>query len=330
MTLFRVTRITVVPAFALALLAACGEDGAPGDGGGPPDPPPPPVADSATVRTFADGANALMQSTLHQVFSNQQFGTPDPFLLPEVAPPPGLAGVLGVRGSPRRVAAAHCVPVVTGIDTSGFAIDSDGDEIPDDFSIDYGAGCTELDSLGNAFTFSGGYRLQDIGNGILDFSYTPTDLTAMVRDTLTGHFVRQRVTSVETAHVTAGHAAHQMDATREVTIWAGGDTLHALIHTVEGAVYDPDAGSSFTRHGRLQQGTLALVAVVTFRDLRAGTDSVRFVYSTPTAIHTSFDCGTGIDAGRLLGLLEGDERVGFRFTWTGCITPIPELFGTTP
>ncbi|HEX7918954.1 MAG TPA: hypothetical protein VF454_06080, partial [Gemmatimonadales bacterium] len=183
---------------------------------------------------------------------------------------------------------------------------------------------------GVAFTWSGGYRLQDTGNGLLDFAYTPVDLSAMARDTATGSFFRQRVTAVETAHFSAAHAAHQMDVTREITTWSGGDTVHVVIHTVLASTYDPTAGSSFARHGRLPQGTLGFAAVLTFHDLGAGADSVRFVFSTPTPIHTSFDCGTGIDAGVLQGLLEGDDRVGFRFSWPGCGTQLFEMFGTTP
>lgn len=281
--------------------------------------------------SFAGAASALMQTSLHTVYSGQALETPDPFLLPDLAAmPAGVTGAFGARGAAIARSAAHCVPAVTGVDSLGLAIDSDGDDIPDDFTIDYGAGCTETDSLGNQLTFSGGYRLQDTGNGVLDFAYTPTDLSAMVRDTATGHFFRQRVTSVETAHFTASHAAHQMDATREITAWTGGDTLHAIVHIVEGSTYDPDAGSVFSRHSKLQQGTLHFNSVFTVHDLGAGKDSVRFVYSTPTPIHIAFSCDTGIDAGQLQGLLEGDARVGFRYIWTGCIIPTPELFGTTP
>src|SRR5437868_5931109 len=126
-------------------------------------------------------------------------------------------------------AAGPCPPVTTGIDTLGLAIDSDGDGIPDDFTADFGPGCSFLDG-GTEFTWSGGYRLQDTGDGVLDFSYTPTDLSAMARDTATGHFFRQRVTAAESAHFTAAHAAHQMDVTREITASSGGATLHGLIH----------------------------------------------------------------------------------------------------
>jgi hypothetical protein len=315
---------------ALAL-AACADpigmgDGDGGGGGGGEAP----VIDSATMLSFANAASALMQTTLHTVYSDQGLETPDPFLLPSLAAMPrGIAGALSVRAAPIARAASPCPPVTTGVDTLGLAIDSDGDGIPDDFTADFGAGCTFNDG-GQEITWSGGYRLQDTGSGVLDFSYTPTDLSAMERDTATGFFFRQSVTSVESAHFTPSHAAHQMDATREITAWTGGDTLHVVIHTLEGSTYDPDAGSIFSRHSRLQQGTLGFGAVFTVHDLGAGTDSVRFVYSTPTPIHIAFDCGTGIDAGKLQGLLEGDARVGFRFVWTGCITPAPELFGTTP
>ena len=232
--------------------------------------------------------------------------------------------------APHAQAASPCDPVTTGVDTLGLAIDSDGDGIPDDFTIDFGAGCTQVDSSGQAFTFSGGYELKDTGDGILDFSYTPTDLSAMVRDTVTGHFFRQRVTAVGSAHFTPSHAAHQMDATREVTTWSGGDTVHVLIHTLAGSTYDPDAGSVFSRHSGLQQGTLGFVAVLTVRDVSAGADSVRFIFSTPTPIHIAFSCGTGIDTGRLQGLLENAATVGFRFTWGACGDPLFEMFGTTP
>ncbi len=290
-------------------LSACASTSESGEGEGAP-----PVIDTVTTLTFANTGNDLMGITLHTVFSNQSSATPNPFALPNLAAP-------AVR------VASTCVPITTGVDTSGLAIDSDGDGTPDDFTVDYGAGCTQIDSSGTALTFSGRYELKDTGHGILDFSYAPDDLSAMVRDTATGHFFRQSVTAVETAHFIPDHATHQLDVTREVTFWEGADTVHVLIHTLAGSTFDPALGAEFVRHGRLPEGTLHFGAEITFQDFGVGGEPIRFVYSTPTPIHLSHACPTGIDAGELFGAFRGDDRVGFKFVWDGCVPGTLSLFG---
>lgn len=313
-------------------LAACGDPAGMDDGDdGGEDPGPMPVADSATMTTFANAAVALVQVSLHSVYSDQHFATPNPFQLPSlVALPPGLEGVLGGHpGAVARVSTA-CVPVTTGLDTAGLAIDTDVDGTPDDFTADFGAGCTQSDGAGGELTFSGRYELKDIGNGLLDYAYIPDHLAAMIRDTATGHFFRQQVTAHEEAHFSASHASHQIALTREITTWSGGDTVHVLLYTNGASTFDADPGAEFARLGRLPQGTLHFTSEFIRDDVGAGTDSLRFVYTTTTPIHVAFACDTGIDAGQLQGLIEGDVRVGFRYSWEGCVTPALELFGTTP
>lgn len=305
-------RATPLLLLVLSACASTSESGE-GDGGGVGAPP---VIDTVTALTFANAGNDLMGITLHTVFSNQSFATPNPFALPNLA------------AAPVRVASA-CVPVTTGVDTSGLAIDSDGDGTPDDFTVDYGAGCTEIDSSGSALTFSGRYELKDTGHGILDYAYVPNELAAMVRDTATGHFFRQSVTAVETAHFIPDHATHQLDVTREVTFWEGADTVQVLVHTLAGSTFDPAPGAEFVRHGRLPEGTLHFGAEITFQDFSVAGEPIRFVYSTPTPIHLSHACPTGIDAGELFGAFRGDSRVGIRFTWDGCVPGTLHLFGIT-
>lgn len=324
-TLRAVIRPTPLVAFLSSLLlgaglAACVHDGGPVDR---PDPLPLPVIDSARVFDFASTAENRMQGLLHTVYGGQHLGTPNPFLLPPLGAPR--------EATAQRFAAAAsaCVPVQTGVDTNGVAIDSDVDGVPDDVSVDFGAGCTVFDG-GLEFTFSGMYRLRDPGSGIMDWEYTTTSLAAQVRDTLSGAAFRQQVTGTETAHFSASHAAHQMDVTLEVQSGNGTDSAHVALRTRTASTYDPTAGSSFQLHGSLPQGTLGLAAELIFRDLAAGADSQRFVITTPVPVHTAFACGSGIDAGVLEGLFEGDERVGFQFTWPGCGAPFIQVFGTTP
>ena len=299
------------------LMAACGHDG------GPVDPPPLPVIDSARVFDFANTAENRMQGLLHTVFGGQHLGTPNPFLLPPLGAPRAATA--------QRFAAvvSACAPVQTGVDTLGVAIDSDVDGVPDDVTVDYGAGCSVFDG-GLEYTLSGKYRLRDPGGGIMDWEYTTTLLAAKVRDTLTGQFFRQQVNGSEAAHFTATHAAHQMDVTLDVQSGSGADSAHVTLRTRTASTYDPSAGSPFMLHGSLPQGTFGLAAELVFRDLRAAADSERFVITTPTPIHTAFACDSGIDAGVMEGLLEGDERVGFQFTWPGCGAPFIQVFGTTP
>ncbi|HWA41458.1 MAG TPA: hypothetical protein VG712_07615 [Gemmatimonadales bacterium] len=289
----------------------------------PPDPPPLPAIDSARVFAFANTAENRMQGLLHTVFGGQHLGTPNPFLLPTLgAPGPATAQRLAA-------AASACAPVQTGVDTNGVAIDSDLDGVPDDNTVDFGAGCSVLDG-GLEYTFSGKYRLRDTGGGLIDWDYTTTALAAKVRDTLSGDFIRQQVSGSESAHFTTLHAAHQMDVILEVEGRSGADSSHVTLRTLTASTYDPAGGSGFQLHGSLPQGTFGLAAELTFRDLAVAADSQRFVITTPTPIHIAFACDSGIDAGVMEGLFEGDERVGFQFTWPGCGAPFIQVFGTTP
>lgn len=281
------------------------------------------MIDSAKVLAFAGTTNQQMQGIIHGVFSGQDLATPNPFDLPATA-----AARSGPSLAPAAAIAA-CAPVQTGVDSEGIAIDSDRDGIPDDNTVDFGPGCSFLDG-GIEYTWSGKYRLRDAETGLKDWEYVTTALAAKARDTLTGNFVRQEVTGTESAHFTGAHAAHLMDVTEEVSSRSGSDSTHYSLRTLTASTYDPGAGPGFVLGGTLPQGTFGFAAQLTFRDLAAGGDSLRFVITTPTPIHISFDCGSGIDAGQLLGLYEGDARVGFRTAWPVCGTRTVELFGTTP
>ena len=297
-----------VPLMAISLaVGACGE-------GGSVAPTSAPAIDSVTLAQFAGTSMGLGQDLLHTVYGGQQFATPNPFILPALAAAPS--------------GAAACAPVQTGVDTLGQAIDGDGDGTPDDYTLDYGTGCSQTDG-GLELTFGGKYRLQEAAGSVAGFAFTTSGLLAMKRDTLTGNFFRQEVTGTESAHFDALHATHQMDVTLGVTSALGGDSSDVVLRTVATSSYDPDGGATFQLHGTLPQGTLQLEGQLIFTDLRAGADSLRFVLSTPTPIHTSFACASGIDGGVLQGLLEGDARVGFRSTWSGCGALTVSYFGAT-
>jgi hypothetical protein len=259
------------------------------------------------------------------VYSGQDLGTPNPFILPNFAP--RVAGV--ASGLSAAAAIAACSPVQTGVDTDGVAIDTDLDGIPDDNTVDFGPGCSFLDGEVE-YTWSGKYRLRDPNNGIMDWEYTTTALAAKARDTLTGDLYRQQVTGTETGHFTPGVATHQMDVTLEVNSRSGGDSGHVTLRTAESSSFTPSPGLIFQAGGSRPPGSLDFNVALTFRDFTAAVDSQRFVISTPTPIHSSAECNTGIDAGVMRGFFEGDARVGFRFTWPGCAAPVFELFGTTP
>jgi hypothetical protein len=310
------------PFFALALPAALLSAGCDHDGG-PSDPPPLPAIDSTTVLAFAGTSSNQMQGIIHGVFSGQDLATPNPFLLPDLGAAPAAPVFSAVR------AIAACAPVQTGVDSDGVAIDTDLDGVPDDNTVDFGSGCSILDG-GLEYTFSGKYRLRDQEVGLKDWEYVTTALAARVRDTLTGDFFRKEVSGTESAHFSPGHAAHQMDVVLKVASRSGADSGHVTLRTLTASTYDPTSGSSFVLGGTLPQGTFGFAAELTFRDIVAGGDSLRFVIATPTPIHTSFGCASGIDAGQLRGLFEGDTRVGFRYTWPGCGAPLFEEFGTTP
>lgn len=287
----------------------------------------PPAIDSTTLAEFVGTGSALTQDLLHTVYGGQQFATPNPFILPALSAAPSAIS-MPQPGAP-ALAAAVCVPTKTGVDTLGQAIDSDGDGTPDDFTVDYGAGCSQS-SGGTVFTFAGKYEQQEAAGSVAGFGFTTTHLSAQGRDTATGHFVRQEVTGSETAHFAALNATHQMDVSYAVASWSGGDSSAVVLRTIATSSYTPDGGTTFQLHGTLPEGSFQLDGVLLFTDVHAGTDSLRMVLSTPTPLHTSFDCVTGIDAGVFQGLLEGDPRVGFRLTWHGCASPVVEKFGAAP
>lgn len=303
------------------LLGACADRSV-----APTLPNDPPAIDSVTLAQFAGSGNGLVQDLLHSVYGGQQFATPNPFILPPVSVAP--AGLPALRGAPAASAAA-CVPTLTGVDTAGHAIDSDADGTPDDFTVDYGAGCSQP-SGGEIITFAGSYRQQEAAGSVAGFGFSTDHLSAQARDTATGHFVRQEVNGSETGHFAATSATHQMDVTLAVGSWSGGDSSAVILRTLATSGYVPDGGATFQLHGSLPQGTFHLDGALIFTDLHAGPDSLRMVLSTPTPLHASFDCVTGIDAGVFQGLLEGDPRVGFRLTWNGCGSPVVEEFGATP
>ena len=320
---------TIWSASIILVVATTGCGDETGPGAIIPPPPPPPTADSATMRQFSGAAMNLMQVTLHAVYGGQQTATPNVFILPALGA--GHVAAFAVAPAPFDLLAPMappCHPVQSGVDTLGQAIDSDADGTPDDYTLDYGPGCSEQNG-GLEFTFSGKYRLQDTGNGIADYTLTSTRLSAMVRDTLTGDFFRQSVDGSESAHFSAAHAAHQIDIVFDLTSGSGAESTHVSLRTVAASTFDPAAGQSFQRHASLPEGSFGLSAQLIFRDFATGGDSTRFVLSTPTAIHLAFACDTGIDGGVLRGLLEGDGRVGFRSTWTSCAPAAEELFGAT-
>jgi hypothetical protein len=291
-------------------LGACNDQG-------PGETPPLATVDSATMHGFSATATSLLQISLHSVYGGRHFATPNPFDLP----------VLSAAVEPLTSVATPCAPTQTGVDSLGLAIDSDGDGIPDDLSVDYGVGCSTPVG-GVVYTFSGQYRLQDTGNGVANYLYTTSHLSATVRDTATGDFYRQVVTGSESADFTASHATHQMDVTYEVASKSGADSGDASLRSIETSSFDPDGGSSFMTGGSLPQGTLHFGAEFTYVNVAGGMETHRVVLSTPTPIHLAFACGTGIDGGKLRGLLEGQSAVGFRFTWAGCVEPVLDLFGT--
>ena len=331
---------------AAVVLAACGG----GDGG----PSYVNAADSATIADFADISGDLAQGALYDVFGDQSFNFP---LLtasagagsPETALARNVMGRMVRQADLRRGAAlparpaslaprlaapfSECTPTETGIDEFGDPIDSDGDNIPDDYKLNFGSACVEEDSAGTyRVTYSGSIRIQDISSGFFAFKITVSSLKITEKNLTSGDSYTQTVSGSESASFAAALASHAMNVGLGIAVVSGGDALSLTESVNETSSFDPDGAGTLSLGGGLPSGVFTYNADFRVVGEKSGggfPGNFRFVLSTTTPLHFNTGCASDIDAGVFRGLLNGGSSVGFTLTWSSCADPVLEIFGDT-
>lgn len=326
------------------VLAGCGGGDGPSFAG---------AIDTAATRAYALDAKTLVTTTQVSVYGSQDVSTPlpvadagggapvDPFAIARrflararrlggIAPEPGtpLAGFYAsVESGPAGVATT-CIPTITGVDSLGYAIDTDGDGAPNDLKVDFGPACSESLS-GLVYTYSGSYRIQDMEVGWGAYAFTATKLSTKLVDGYNGDNIKDVVNGTEHADFSAALATHSYDVTYARIGTFGGDQLSVTFDLVEDSSFDPDAGFSFTVGGASPTGELTLH--LDYRAVGKGIsgDDVHFVIETIPSLHYQTGCSGAFTGGTLRGLLNGSTETGFALTWAGCAAPALQMFGTT-
>lgn len=309
--------------------------------------------DATTDTIFAANSLALFDNTLRVVFDSTAPGTPSPFFARGVGTGPATAATraLAILGRFSTVAdlgegrapapepaaavgrarppasAMTCVPTETGVDSLDHPIDSDGDGVPDDYTVNFGNACSTLVS-GLVYTFSGSFRIQDTGTGLMSFAFTATKLTATLTDGSTGDHLTHILNGTESASFAAALASHAMD----FTLVHGSvihDTTGSITFTMhETSTYTVDPGSAFAPNTALPAGQMQYSADFRINGL-SQPGNFRFLLNTESAIHYAPACASGITAGNLTGLVSGSSSKGFSFNWDKCGPPTVSYFGTT-
>jgi hypothetical protein len=329
---------------AISMLSACGGESGPSFAS---------AIDTASTRLYAEDAKALMFGTLVSVYGYQDVSTPlpvsavgsrapvDPFAiarrfldraarLGDVRPAEGspLATFLARPEGGPALANHTCIPTVTGVDSLGYAIDTDADGVPDDLKVDFRTARSESLS-GLVYTYSGSFRIHDDEVGWGRYSFIADHLTTKLVNGSNGDNIKDVVTGTEHADFAADLATHDFDVNYARIGTFGGDQLSVTFDLVESSSYDPDPGSSFTIGGGRPIGSLTLTLDYQAVGKGISGDDVHFSFSTPTPLHYMTGCASTINSGVLRGLLNGDTDTGFRLTWSNCNGPALVMFGTT-
>ena len=335
-------------AVSALLLAACGGGGGPSFAG---------AIDTASTRLYSEDARALMMETFNGVYGHQDVSTPlpvaaaptrrvvDPLALARgfvqraarmggvtAAAPSGVTAFLSqTPAAGPSLSAMTCVPQITGVDTAGYAIDTDDDGIPDDLKVDFGHACSDIGAGGLVITYGGSYRIQDTEVGWGTYVFTADKLSNKLVDGSTGDNIKDVVSGVEHADFSADLATHSYDVTFARIGTFDDKVLSVTFDLVENSSYDVDNTFSFTVGGlTAPPGTMTLTLDYQSVGKGIGGDNVHFAISTPTALHFQSACASLFNGGVLQGLLNGDTGTGFRITWNaGCTPFVLTMFGTT-
>ena len=345
----KTSRLFLAAAASFAAVACGGSDGGPSYASS---------ADSATIADFADISGNVAQSALYDVFGDQNYNFP----LPDFSSagstnrPVAMARAVVARmirtgelrrgrpllahpasrlAGPSLSAPFHeCTPTTNGADELGNPIDTDGDGIADDYSVNFGSACVIEDSAGTErTTISGSVRIQDTNIGFFSFKLTVSNLKIVLTDLTTGDSFSQAVNGSETASFAAALASHVLNVGLKASATSDGTTISATETLNETASFDPDGAGTLSLGGGLPNGVFDYNADLAIVGENSGGElpgNFRFKLETTTPLHFNTSCISDIDAGVFRGSLNGGSTVGFTLTWSSCADPVLDIFGDTP
>ncbi|HEX7918953.1 MAG TPA: hypothetical protein VF454_06075 [Gemmatimonadales bacterium] len=225
---------------------------------------------------------------------------------------------------------SKCVPKITGIGPDSLPRDSDDDGVPDDWKIDYGAGCVDQDILGgHRTTYQGSVEFRDTGLGLK----SARAIVKGFRITEEGNEDWGTLINWAEGDETVIFTAVQV--TDSLRLVAGqiipGSSSYFRQDFITTLV--PDSGQAVALGTYLPPGSVEVAGEFQIVYDTLDTEdplNFRMVLSTPTSLHLDLNCGL-FEAGKLVGKLNGDSAIRFEATFPGCgVSSEVELFGTTP
>ncbi|MEO6067574.1 MAG: hypothetical protein ABJB33_00960 [Gemmatimonadota bacterium] len=250
------------------------------------------------------------------------------------------SGRSGLRAAAPQLISAVCTPTETGVDELGDPIDTDADGIPDDYRLNFGSNCSEVEGDWT-WTYSGSFRFRDVA-GLYGFILDATNLKYSETNVATGVAFSFSVNGTERGtYATSGidHIANVHYAITEhyddAVITAPGLQAAAPIDLnvsytwVENSSYDPE--SPLSLEANIPSGDLSVDLDFRIIGSQTGQPSIafRFQLTTPTVLHYENVSCYDFDSGQLKGALNNSASIYFLVTWTGCGTATYESFGTT-
>ena len=307
--------------------------------------------DTATAVGTSLNAGQFLNNTLVGVYEDQGGSSPNPEFTAAEGRMDPMARALAIMERFRRLAtlgaatapgaaavvpppfpsALTCTAHVTGLDSLGYVIDTDGDGVPDDLRVDYGSNCSNVDSA-YRYTWSGITEIRDTDSGFASFKYTATSYRYTKTTLATGEFQTNLLDGSESASFLTTGASHRMNITFIVAEQLNSDTSSTTYKIAEVSSFTPTTGA-LALGDPLPAGTLTYA---TDYKVLGGTSggiivgNFHFLFDTPTPLGFDPACGTGITAGSFRGRLNGDDTIGFEQVWSGCGASTTSLFGIGP
>lgn len=225
-----------------------------------------------------------------------------------------------------------CVPTISGIGPDSLPIDSDEDGVPDDWKIDYGTGCADLDSAGtHGIIYEGSVEFLDTGVGFKSGKAIITGFRATTIGQEAFGTVVNWTEGTETFDFTPNRMTDVMHLKFGQTIPGSADHWDNRVE----ASFVPDPGNALALGAPLPTGDFTYDGdvrhIIDHDDYGSVVPTYRMKVHTTDPLHLNTGCNGFVDAGQLEGWLNGDPQVGFRATFPGCGEPyVTEVFGATP
>jgi hypothetical protein len=240
--------------------------------------------------------------------------------------------------SPFRVSAECQADISGALDSLGAPLDTDEDGVPNDMTISFPAGCTEVDG-DITYTYSGSFRFRDVA-GLYGIRMDVNNLRFRAEDA--SGYEQFTADGDETLVYSSSAVTHEVDMTQSARLHATGAvtgamasaafTLDESFRWIEDAAYDPD-------------GTIALESDIPNGDLTFTIDmrlqlfatdgeeseeyAFRFTMATTDPLAIDNVTCYGPTDGTIVGDLNGNDAVGFTINWSACDTYVVTVRGTT-